>query len=75
MRAPGAATGMTLFEIAIDEMAYAAGSTRCDFRLLNYSDKRQMNDKPFTSQGAARSLRGRAPSASAGPSASPSRAR
>ena len=28
MRAPGAATGITLFEIAIDEMAYLARSTR-----------------------------------------------
>ena len=50
MRAPGAATGMTLFEIAIDEMAYAAKIDPLDFRLLNYSDKDAMNDRPFTSK-------------------------
>ena len=50
MRAPGAATGMTLFEIAIDEMAYAAKVDPLAFRLLNYSDKDAMNDKPFTSK-------------------------
>jgi len=50
MRAPGAATGMTLFELAIDEMAYAAKVDPLAFRLLNYSDKDAMNDKPFTSK-------------------------
>ncbi len=50
MRAPGAATGMTLFEIAIDEMAVAAGIDPLAFRRLNYSDVDAMNDKPFTSK-------------------------
>lgn len=50
MRAPGAATGMTLFEIAIDEMAYACGMDPLAFRLANYSDKDAMNDTPFTSK-------------------------
>ncbi len=50
MRAPGAATGMTLFEIAIDEMAYAANVDPLAFRLLNYSDQDAMNEKPFTSK-------------------------
>ncbi|MDM0029681.1 xanthine dehydrogenase family protein molybdopterin-binding subunit [Variovorax saccharolyticus] len=50
MRAPGAATGMTLFEIAIDEMAYRAGLDPLAFRRLNYSDVDAMNDKPFTSK-------------------------
>ena len=50
MRAPGAATGMTLFEIAIDEMAYAAGIDPLALRRLNYSDKDAMGDKPFTSK-------------------------
>lgn len=50
MRAPGAATGMTLFEIAIDEMAYAAGVDPLQMRLLNYSDVDAMNGTPFTSK-------------------------
>ncbi len=50
MRAPGAATGMTLFEIAIDEMAYACNVDPLDFRLINYSDKDAMNDTPYTSK-------------------------
>ena len=50
MRAPGAATGMTLFEIAVDEMAVAAGVDPLAFRRLNYSDVDAMNDKPYTSK-------------------------
>ena len=50
MRAPGAATGMTLFEIAMDEMAYAAGIDPLALRRLNYSDKDAMADKPYTSK-------------------------
>ncbi len=50
MRAPGAATGMTLFEMAIDEMAEIAGIDPLDFRLLNYSEKDAMDDKPYTSK-------------------------
>ena len=50
MRAPGAATGMTLFEIAIDEMAYKAGIDPLEYRLLNYSDVDAMNGTPFTSK-------------------------
>lgn len=50
MRAPGAATGMTLFEMAIDEMSYAAKLDPLAFRLLNYSDIDQMNGTPFTSK-------------------------
>jgi len=50
MRAPGAATGMTLFEMAIDEMSYTAKLDPLEFRLLNYSDIDQMNDTPFTSK-------------------------
>ena len=50
MRAPGAATGMTLFEMAIDEMAYAAKLDPLQFRLLNYSDIDRMNETPFTSK-------------------------
>jgi xanthine dehydrogenase YagR molybdenum-binding subunit len=50
MRAPGAATGMTLFEIAVDEMAYLAKLDPLAFRLLNYSDVDAMANKPFTSK-------------------------
>ncbi|MDO9439415.1 MAG: xanthine dehydrogenase family protein molybdopterin-binding subunit [Beijerinckiaceae bacterium] len=50
MRAPGAATGMTLFEIAVDEMAEKAGVDPLQFRLLNYSDVDAMNDTPYTSK-------------------------
>ena len=50
MRAPGAATGMTLFEIAIDEMAYAAKVDPLEFRRINYSEIDAMNELPFTSK-------------------------
>ncbi len=50
MRAPGAATGMTLFEMAMDEMAYRVGVDPLEFRRLNYSDKDAMDDKPYTSK-------------------------
>ena len=50
MRAPGAATGMTIFEIAIDELACKAGIDPLAFRLINYSDTDNMNRKPFTSK-------------------------
>ena len=50
MRAPGAATGMTLFEMAVDEMAYAAKLDPLEFRRLNYSEVDAMNDKPYTSK-------------------------
>ncbi len=50
MRAPGAATGMTLFEIAIDEMAAKAGLDPLAFRLKNYSDVEAMHGSAFTSK-------------------------
>ncbi|GHD06735.1 xanthine dehydrogenase family protein molybdopterin-binding subunit [Tianweitania populi] len=50
MRAPGAATGMTLFEIAMDEMAYEANVDPLEFRLINYSEKDAMHDTPYTSK-------------------------
>ena len=50
MRAPGAATGMTLFEIAMDEMAFEAGLDPLEFRRLNYAEKNAMNDTPYTSK-------------------------
>lgn len=50
MRAPGAATGMNLFECAMDEMAYEATIDPLRFRLLNYTEVDAMSDKPFTSK-------------------------
>ena len=50
MRAPGAATGMALFEIGMDEMAYAANVDPLQFRLINYSDIDAMNGTPYTSK-------------------------
>ncbi|WP_026019679.1 xanthine dehydrogenase family protein molybdopterin-binding subunit [Komagataeibacter europaeus] len=50
MRAPGAATGVNLLEMAIDEMAYACGMDPLAFRLHNYSDIDAMHDMPLTSK-------------------------
>jgi len=50
MRAPGAATGSIALEIAMDEMAYAAGIDPLDFRIRNYADRDQNLDKPFSSK-------------------------
>ncbi|MBP1805113.1 xanthine dehydrogenase family protein molybdopterin-binding subunit [Rubellimicrobium aerolatum] len=57
MRAPGAATGMTLFEIAMDELAYKAKVDPLEFRLLNYSDEDAMNRQPFTSKALREAYR------------------
>jgi xanthine dehydrogenase YagR molybdenum-binding subunit len=50
MRAPGAATGMTLFEMAMDEVAYAANIDPLELRLVNYAETDQLNNAPFTSK-------------------------
>jgi xanthine dehydrogenase YagR molybdenum-binding subunit len=50
MRAPGAATGMAQFEIAMDELAYAAGIDPLELRIRNYSDTDQMEGTPYTSK-------------------------
>ncbi|WP_288486672.1 xanthine dehydrogenase family protein molybdopterin-binding subunit [uncultured Novosphingobium sp.] len=57
MRAPGAATGLTLFEIAIDEMAYKAKVDPLEFRLINYSEVDGMNQTPFTSKALREAYR------------------
>ncbi|NUZ05888.1 xanthine dehydrogenase family protein molybdopterin-binding subunit [Piscinibacter koreensis] len=57
MRAPGAATGMTLFEMAIDEMAAVAGVDPMAFRLLNDSPVDAMTGKPFTSKALPEAYR------------------
>ena len=50
MRAPGAATGVTLFEMALDELAHAARVDPLALRLVNYTDKDAMADIPYTSK-------------------------
>ena len=50
MRAPGAASGSIALEIAMDEMAYAAGLDPLEFRMRNYADHDKAQDKPFSSK-------------------------
>lgn len=50
MRAPGAATGMNLFEIAMDELAYARGIDPLALRQINYSDTHGLTALPYTSK-------------------------
>ncbi|SNR63361.1 xanthine dehydrogenase, molybdenum binding subunit apoprotein [Maribacter sedimenticola] len=50
MRAPGGATGMFALECAMDELAIKANIDPLEFRLLNYADKDQNEDKPFSSK-------------------------
>lgn len=56
MRAPGAATGVNLFEIAMDELAYATGVDPLALRLLNHADKDAMYGRPFTSKALREAL-------------------
>jgi xanthine dehydrogenase YagR molybdenum-binding subunit len=50
MRAPGATTGSFALEVAMDEMAYAAGLDPLEFRRRNYAAHDQAEDKPFSSK-------------------------
>lgn len=50
MRAPGGATGMFALECAMDELALEADIDPLEFRLRNYADKDQNEDKPFSSK-------------------------
>ena len=50
MRAPGGAEGLFAIECAMDELAYAANVEPLEFRLRNYSDKDQIEDKPYSSK-------------------------
>lgn len=50
MRAPGGVTGMYALEIAIDELAVKMEMDPLEFRLLNYAEKDQNLDKPFSSK-------------------------
>lgn len=50
MRGPGGTTGMFALECAIDELATKAGMDPLAFRLLNYAERDQNKDLPFTSK-------------------------
>ncbi len=50
MRAPGAAWGVYAVESAIDELAHAAGIDPLQFRLKNYSEQDQTQQKPYSSK-------------------------
>lgn len=50
MRAPGGSTGMFALECAMDELAIEAGIDPMELRLLNYAEKDQNEDKPFSSK-------------------------
>jgi xanthine dehydrogenase YagR molybdenum-binding subunit len=50
MRAPGGAEGLYAIECAMDELAYAANVDPLELRLINYCDRDQMEDKPYSSK-------------------------
>lgn len=50
MRAPGGATGMYALECAMDELAVELGIDPLELRLINYAEKDQNEDKPFSSK-------------------------
>lgn len=50
MRAPGAATGVTAIECAIDELSYKLGIDPLELRFKNYTDKDPMTNKKFSSK-------------------------
>jgi len=49
MRAPGGAEGAYAIECAMDELAYAAKLDPLALRLINYSDRDQIADRPYSS--------------------------
>jgi xanthine dehydrogenase YagR molybdenum-binding subunit len=50
MRGPGGTEGMYAIECAMDELAYAAKIDPLELRLVNYSEKDQIEKKPFSSK-------------------------
>jgi xanthine dehydrogenase YagR molybdenum-binding subunit len=50
MRAPGGAEGLYAIECAMDELAYAANVDPLELRLINYSDKDQIENLPYSSK-------------------------
>ncbi len=50
MRAPGAATGVTALETAMDELAYEVGIDPLELRVINFVHRDQNTDKELTSK-------------------------
>ena len=50
MRAPAGAEGMYAIECAMDELACAASIDPLELRLINYSDRDQIENRPFSSK-------------------------
>jgi xanthine dehydrogenase YagR molybdenum-binding subunit len=50
MRAPGAAHGVHALEIAMDELAHAAGLDPLELRLRNYAERDAAKDLPFSTK-------------------------
>jgi xanthine dehydrogenase YagR molybdenum-binding subunit len=50
MRAPGGVSGMFALECAMDELAYKTGVDPLELRLVNYSERDQSQDLPFSSK-------------------------
>ncbi|RYD65076.1 MAG: xanthine dehydrogenase family protein molybdopterin-binding subunit [Verrucomicrobiaceae bacterium] len=50
MRAPGATQGVFAFECAIDELAAGLGMDPLEFRTLNYAERDEAKDLPFSSK-------------------------
>jgi xanthine dehydrogenase YagR molybdenum-binding subunit len=50
MRAPGATPGVYALECAMDELSYEVGADPLAFRLQNYAEWDQLEDKPFSSK-------------------------
>ncbi|WP_337266907.1 xanthine dehydrogenase family protein molybdopterin-binding subunit [Oryzifoliimicrobium ureilyticus] len=50
MRAPGAATGVTALETALDELSYVVGIDPLELRLRNFIERDQNEDKDLTSK-------------------------
>ncbi|PTM39567.1 xanthine dehydrogenase family protein molybdopterin-binding subunit [Bosea sp. 124] len=50
MRAPGAPLGMFALESAMDELAVATGVDPVELRLLNYAERDENDDVPFSSK-------------------------
>lgn len=50
MRAPGGVTGVSVLEVAMDELAYEVGMDPVEFRIKNFTDQDQNANKPYSSK-------------------------